>query len=281
MEDKINTFAGLPNAELSKLSEDKNDEKEFDKLRSVEKEFAQTNLHTKQTGETTSNTDNTDNTGDTGADTPAPSKTDKKNRLGKLMGGTFAVDLVDMLIPSLVVLIVNRVGYLLEKKDLQLSKSEKEALSPAVQDVLDEIEIDFNNPFVNLGVMLAIVYGSKIIDKIPAMKKKADIKPENNKRMSEVAAEIVNGSGEGGEALTDFAKFEIDYGALVDKVRLERKRGIGDAKQYIAVNYSEKIKAIAVKHKIPYSQIREQLDFEWTPKKREPKPQAGSDFDLQ
>jgi hypothetical protein len=276
MENKINTFAGLPNDELSKLSEDNNDSSTLNKLRSIEKEFEQTNLHTKNTAESDPNTPNTGYIRDDSNDTETIPKTEKKNRLGKLMGGTLAVDLVDMLIPSIVVLIINYIGYSLEKKDLQLSKSEKEALSPAIQDVLDEIEIDFNNPWVNLGVMLSIVYGSKIIDKMPAMKRKTKVIPMEKKGMSEAAAAIISDAGEQGEELSDYAKFEIDYGKLVDEVRLSRRRGVGDAKQYIAENYSEKIIAIANRHKVPIARVQDQLNYVHNPKKR-----VKTDFDIE
>lgn len=280
MNDKIPIFAGVPASELSKLSGEKTDTTDYTKLRGIEREFEQTNLHTKQTPVSGGNTDNTGNTLDKdniSANTGEAIAKEKKNRLGKLMGGTFAVDLVDMLIPSLTILLVNYLGYQLDKKDLQLSKSEKEALSPAVQDVLDEIDIDFNNPWINLGVMLSIVYGSKIIDKLPTMKKKVVVKEEKKKGMSEAVSEIISESGEQGEEITDMGKFEIDYGKLVDEIRLSRKRGVGDAKEYLCKNYPEKIKAIAKKHGIGLSQIHDKLNFIWTVKKRE-KPE---DFKLE
>lgn len=258
MEEKINTFAGLPNSALSKLSTDENDSTDFSKLRSIEKEFEETNKHTKQ-GNNTDNTDNTVNNVTESSDSSEPIAKEKKNRLGKLMKGEFAVEMVDMLIPSLVVLLTNYIGYVLEKKDLQLSKSEKEALSPAVQDVLDDINIDFNNPWVNLGVMLSIVYGTKIMDKLPSIKKKT--LPIAKKGMAESVAEIIQESGEGGEPATDLEKFEIDYGKLVDEVRLSRKRGVGDAKQYLCENYPEKIKAIAKKHNIQLRLIQDKMQY--------------------
>jgi hypothetical protein len=249
MEHKIPVFSSLPESELSKVSDRPSGESEMSKLRSIESEFEKTNQHTKQaenTGNTTVNTEDTLKTGENSSGTLEASAPVKKNRLGKLMQGTFAVDLVDMLIPSLVVLLIDYIGYKLDKKDLQLTKSEKEALAPAVQDVLDDIDIDFNNPYINLAVMITIVYGSKIVDKIPTMKKKD--KPTEKKGMSEAISEVLQTNGEAGEEVSDVAKFETDYGKLVDEVRLSRRRGVGDAKQYIAENYPEKIKAIAKRH---------------------------------
>jgi hypothetical protein len=278
MENKLPIFASLPNSELSNLSVDKVEEKVTNKPRSIDSEFNETNQHTKQTQETGTNTDNTDNSENTAKKNDIINDTNanvKKNRLGKLMGGSFAVDLVDMLLPSLVILLMRYLGFAMEKKDIQLSKSEKETLSPAVQDCLDDINIDFNNPWVNLSIMLGIVYGSKMIDKGTSIKKIDKSKPkEEKKSMAEAVASAVNESGEQGEEVSDMAKFEIDYGKLVDEVRLSRKRGVGDAKQYLADNYPEKIKAIAKKHGITERSIQDKLNFTWIPKKR-----IKTDFD--
>lgn len=277
IENKIPVFAGLPDSELSKLSDTKPGEKATQEPRSIEKEFEQTNLHTKQTQDSGHNTDNTDNNAANDANDPNNTGVvakEKKNRLGKLMGGMFAVDLVDMLIPSLVVLLMNYLGYIMEKKDLQLSKSEKEALAPAVQDVLDDINIDFDNPYINLAVMVSIVYGSKIIDKLPTIKKKS--KPIPKKGMSEAIAETLAASGEEGEEISDIEKFEIDYGKLVDDIRISRKRGVGDAKEYLCNNYPEKIKAVAKKYGIALSKIQDKLEYVHTVKKRKP----GEDFEM-
>lgn len=272
MENKIPIFASLPNAELSNISAPNPNAAAQDKPRSVDNEFDQTNQHTKQTQDTGSNIDNTGNTASKSDTDPNVNDTNanvKKNRLGKLMGGSFAVDLVDMILPSLVILLMRYMGYAMDKKDIQLSKSEKETLSPAVQDCLDDINIDFNNPWVNLSIMLGIVYGSKMIDKGVNIKKIDKAKPkEEKKTMSEAVAAAANDAGEDGEETSDLAKFEIDYGKLVDEIRLSRKRGVGDAKQYLADNYPEKIKSIAKKHGIPIMQINDKLNFQWTPKKR-------------
>lgn len=280
--EKIKTFAVLPNDSLSKLSEEQETENTMHNLRSIEKEFEQTNLHTKQTQENANNTDNTDNTYKIDTDaTIQDSQPKKKNNLGSVVNAGFAIYLMDLLIPTVLILIINYVGYSLDKKEIQLTKAEKEALEPAVSDVLAQIELDFSNPYINLGVMLAIVYGTKLIDKRELMKKKTPVIPKEKKDITESIAEIVNATGEAGEENTALGKFEIDYGKLVDEIRLTRKRGVGDAKEYLAKNYNEKIRSIARKHGVPLNQIREQLEFTWTPKKREPKIKAGDEFELE
>lgn len=284
MEKKIPIFENLPVSELSQINDEENGNNDLHKLRSIEKEFEQTNLHTKQTPLNDDKTDNIDNTdAETKYNAENTGGTKRKTRLSSLMGekgGGFAVDLIDMLIPTIVVLIINYFGYSLEKKDLKLNKDEKEALTPALMDVLDEINLNFDNVYVNLGIMLAIVYGTKIADKLPTIKKKEVEKlPAEKRDMSEGISAILADS-ENGE-LTPMAKFQIDYGKLVDEVRLKRKRGTGDAKEYLAINYNEQIKAIARKYKIPLNQIDDLLNYEHERKTRTPKAKdAANDFDL-
>lgn len=278
MENKISTFAALPKTELSKISDDAASVFDPAKARSIESEFNETNKHTQQTPDNTDYTPNTENIENSTTDV---SDNTTKNRLGGLMQGTFAVNLVDMLVPSLVVLLIGYVGYSMEKKDLQLTKSEKETLAPAVQDVLDHIKIDFSNPWVNLAIMLSIVYGSKIIDKVPALKRKVISRQQDKQDMTEGIAAVMNEARQEGEVLSDMGKFQIDYGKLVDTVRLARKRGVGDAKQYIADNYNEQIKAIADKYKIPLSAIQNELNYVHTVKKRAKRSDNETDFSLE
>jgi len=278
MENKIPVFESLPDSELSKLTDEKNEDSTMDNLRGIEKEFSETNLHTKQTHKNDDNTDNIDNTVNTG-------KTQKrKTRLSSLMGekgGSFAVELIDMLIPSIVVLIISYFGYSLEKKDLKLNKDEKEALTPALMDVLDEINLNFDNVWVNLGIMLSIVYGTKIADKLPTLKKKVpEIMVEKTGMTESINKVMAESNTNNNDELSDMGKFEIDYGKLVDEIRLSRKRGVGDAKEYLANNYPEKIKTIAKKNNIPLHLIDDKLDFQWTPKKRKAKD-AANDFELE
>jgi len=278
MENKIPVFESLPDSELSKLTDEKNEDSTMDNLRGIEKEFSETNLHTKQTHKNDDNTDNIDNTVNTG-------KTQKrKTRLSSLMGekgSSFAVELIDMLIPSIVVLIISYFGYSLEKKDLKLNKDEKEALTPALMDVLDEINLNFDNVWVNLGIMLSIVYGTKIADKLPTLKKKVpEIMVEKTGMTESINKVMAESNTNNNDELSDMGKFEIDYGKLVDEIRLSRKRGVGDAKEYLANNYPEKIKTIAKKNNIPLHLIDDKLDFQWTPKKRKAKD-AANDFELE
>jgi hypothetical protein len=269
MENKLKAFAGLPIAELTQVSDVNNTTDSSPEPRNVAQEFAETKQHTQSVQETPKIEQKTAPNDSTATN---DTTTAKKNRLGKVMSGDFAVNLVDMMLPGIVVLIINRIGYALDKKDLQLTAKEKEALAPVVQDCLDDINLDFSNPWTNLMVMVGIVYGSKIIDKIPSMKKKEPSKEKQS--ASEKVSAIVSGTGESGEPISDFEKFEIDYLAVCDEIRKERKRGMPDAKEYLAINLPEKIKALARKHGIDLKQIHDKLGF------RAPKKTKNDDFNM-
>ena len=108
--------------------------------------------------------------------TTDPTKPKGKIVLGKLISGKSAVTLVNIFIPSFIVFAMNKFGYSASKGQLKLTNEEKEILNPVVQDCLDYVEINFDNPFYALGFVAAMIYGSKIFDIVPDLKKiKADI----------------------------------------------------------------------------------------------------------
>lgn len=278
---KVNTFGNLPNDQLTRLSDEPKNEGDISQLRSIEKELQDTKTHinnTSNSGDNTDNIPNPDQKPGEGEDISVDQPT-KKNRLGKLMGGTFAVDLVDMLIPSLAVYLIRLIGYEFEKKHLQLTKQEKEALSPAVQDVLDEISLDFSNPYINLGVMIAIVYGTKVIDKLPELKKKKE--PKEERGITESIVGLANNVDEEVKEKNPLLIYEIEYGKLVDEVKNKRKRGVGDAQMYLATNYSTQIRAIATKCGISedHELVQKHLNWVHNPKKRE-KRSDRPDFEI-
>ena len=111
--------------------------------------------------------------------------------LGGLIGGKFAVDLIDTLLPSLLVLIIHYIGYAAKKSEFQLNAKEKETLAIPFQQYLDTIRIDLNNPFYNLLVSLGIVYGAKIIDKIPNAEKVKKPTKQDTPKENSVTKEII------------------------------------------------------------------------------------------
>lgn len=92
-------------------------------------------------------------------------------KLGSTVSGKFAVDIADMIIPSLCVFLVSLIGFGIEKKQLSLSAKEKETLTPLVQAYLDSINLSFTSPSQNLLFGIAMIYGSKVIEIIPNAEK--------------------------------------------------------------------------------------------------------------
>lgn len=114
----------------------------------------------------------------------------KGTPLGSVVGGKMAVDLVDILLPSLTVWAIAAIGYNMQKKHLQLTAKEKEVLTPAVQNWLNSINVDFNNPFYNLLFVVAAIYGTKVIDALPEIKKV--VKPSKNQTGSKETGQTAN-----------------------------------------------------------------------------------------
>jgi hypothetical protein len=80
-------------------------------------------------------------------------------------GGLIAV--LDKLMSVLMPLSINAIaGTKLNKKDFALDASEKKAISPALDEAAKTIPINFNNPWVNLSVVLGGVYLGKTLQVI-------------------------------------------------------------------------------------------------------------------
>lgn len=95
----------------------------------------------------------------------------QKVKLGKLISGKAAVTIVNIFIPSFIVFALTKMGYAANKSQLKLTNEEKEILSPVVQDCLDYIVVNFDNPFYTLAFVASMIYGAKIFDAIPDLKK--------------------------------------------------------------------------------------------------------------
>ena len=80
-------------------------------------------------------------------------------------GGLIAV--LDKLMSVLMPLAINSIaGTKLNKKDFSLDASEKKAISPSLDEAAKTIPINFNNPWVNLSVVLGGVYLGKTLQVI-------------------------------------------------------------------------------------------------------------------
>jgi len=92
-------------------------------------------------------------------------------KLGGLVGGELGVRLLDAAVPALLVTVIHFIGYKMDKSKLKLNADDRKVIAPLMQDALNAIEIDFNNPFINLAFGLSVVYGSKLIEEIPNMER--------------------------------------------------------------------------------------------------------------
>jgi hypothetical protein len=124
-------------------------------------------------------TDLSGGSGQSGASGGAP-RPGSSVALGGLVQGKVAVDLMDALLPALLVLAFHKAGVSIKKSDMQLTVGEKNTLSPVVEACLNTINMDFSNPWSALGMSLAIIYGGKAIEKggIAWLEKKAAPEPE-------------------------------------------------------------------------------------------------------
>ena len=255
MEKKLNVFKNIDTSELKSIgATEKTDSKPITHI-NVDDEFNQTNLHTKHTHETTDNKDNNENN-ENKEDTENISLPKQgKNRLGKILPGKIALSMADKIIPSLLVLALYYMNLQIDKRRLQLTKDEINELAPAVQDCLDSIEIDFDNPWITLGVMLGVVYGSKVIDAIPDISKLVKKKDNSNKSIDARLDDIIDIDE---EKTNNQEEFEVAYQALAEEIKAKRNRGIKDAKSYLAEMFPEKIKKLGAKYKVD---VTEHLNY--------------------
>jgi hypothetical protein len=93
-------------------------------------------------------------------------------KIGNLIGGELAVKLLDIAIPAILVTAIYYVGYKLEKEKIKLTPEDRKVVAPVLQDALNAIEIDLNNPFANLALVLSIVYGMKLVELAPTLEKR-------------------------------------------------------------------------------------------------------------
>lgn len=84
--------------------------------------------------------------------------------LGGMIESRVAIELIDALVPALLVVLFRYAKMLVRKTDLQLSAKEKETLSPIVQACMDQLMLNFSSPWVALAVTGGMIYGSKVIE---------------------------------------------------------------------------------------------------------------------
>jgi hypothetical protein len=157
----------------------------------------------------------------TGPNVPNPAP-NQGTALGKVVGGKMATDLLDLLLPSITVWAVSMIGYNVSKGSLQLTAKEKDVLHPAMQNYLDSININFNNPLYNLLFVFGGIYAAKVIDILPEVQKKEvskvvgkkviKLKPPEEKTDEEIVKEIANSRKKG---LDDAIKYFTENKDLI------------------------------------------------------------------
>lgn len=85
--------------------------------------------------------------------------------VGGMVDPKLAVNLMDAVLPSLLVLLLFKLGVKLRKSELQLTEKEKDTIAPILNKCLDTLMIHFDNPWTALIVTLITIYGSKVGEK--------------------------------------------------------------------------------------------------------------------
>lgn len=85
--------------------------------------------------------------------------------IGGMIDGGLATELMDALLPSLLVALMAALGAEMKKTDLQLTAKEKSTIAPLMQRCLDQLMVNFQSPFAALGVTLVVIYGAKVTEK--------------------------------------------------------------------------------------------------------------------
>lgn len=84
--------------------------------------------------------------------------------LSGLVQGKVVVDLMDALLPAILVLAFRKMRIDVKKTSLQLTVGEKNTLAPICEACLQSINLDFANPWVTLAFSVSIIYGGKLIE---------------------------------------------------------------------------------------------------------------------
>jgi hypothetical protein len=85
--------------------------------------------------------------------------------LGGIVQGEWAVNIMDAVLPALMVAAFYYFGVKIRKSELQLTEKEKQTIAPVMQKCLDSVLLNFNNPWSALAWTLGGIYGGKLMEK--------------------------------------------------------------------------------------------------------------------
>jgi len=175
-----------------------------------------------------------------------PTGKEKKStaQLGAMLSGKFAVKLIDIAIPVIIVFAIQKIGYVADKRQWKLTPTEKEVLEPAVQDVLDTIDINFDNPYYMLAFVVCFVYGSKIVEALPEMKR-------IDKRTLKQKVEEINVTAKDSLSTSPELQYEEAFGQLLKDTIAEKKIGKKKAVQWLLDFSSLKIRELKKSFGLP------------------------------
>lgn len=175
--------------------------------------------------------------------------------LGGMLQGKLVVDLMDALLPSIIVLAFHRFGLSVKKSSMQMTQGEKNTLGPIVDACLNSINLDFSNPWSALAVTLVVIYGSKAMEVGGTgwlEKKTAETKPFEQPKKDAPVVQMSGGftGAKGPETIiskpnTDTTSFhpdgprvwtEADIAAVTKKRRCSKAK----AKEWLDKNWAQK-----------------------------------------
>lgn len=151
----------------------------------------------------------------TGPVTPAGSSV----QLGSLVQGKHAVELVDAIIPALLVVAFKYAKIDVRKTEMQLTEKEKNVLAPIVEACMNSIVLNFNSPWTTLAITAGVIYSSKIIEHggVKLLDRKADAM----KTTKDITDKVIDKSNE------RMAAVQENKQAVADAVEKQRAAPLG------------------------------------------------------
>jgi hypothetical protein len=159
--------------------------------------------------------------GSTAPGAPAPaspgSQPSQGAKLGGMLSADLCVNLMDSMLPGLMVAGAYYAHIKIAKKDLQLTEKEKQTLSPVVEACLNSININMENPWLLLTVSVGIIYGSKFAEK--ATIATVDAKEMKEKEQQLAASNVIDMQKHQQGVKTDFKKPDEIKGTPIQHVQ--------------------------------------------------------------
>ena len=98
--------------------------------------------------------------------------------VNSVISAEIAFNLVDKILPIGIVYILGLLDVKAQSKELQANAADKKIIVPVLDNAMKELKLNFDNPFVALGVVLVGCYGSKAME-IYMTREKEPKKPAN------------------------------------------------------------------------------------------------------